>query len=429
VTRHPKQPNYWADIDAAWEAMIEGKFPNNQTWSTAAGMSIIGMSGMGKTMTVERILNTYPQIIYHSRYKDEPFTQTQVVWLKLECPYDGEPKSVCINFFQMMDKILGTSYREEFAKDFRTAKVMLPDMANLAAQLALGILVIDEIQRLSYSRSGGAGKLLEFFCQLINMIGVPVLTIGTFKSQRILTKEVRQIRRGTGQGDMLWYPMKEDKVWKHFIDSLWKYQYTRNVCALTNELRAALFSVSQGITDFAVKVYMLAQIRAITSKEEVINVDIIESVARDSLKTAEHFLRALRTNDIRALAQYEDVPKIDFEEIIKQELEREALGLEVNGNNSHASRASNGEEVALDSQQGLKNEDAASTAEQKSQQIVAPAKARKSSKKLNTTGASTPKGFLPKIVMEQTTKHGISPYDVLKRSGFIRNSEEFLLSK
>jgi hypothetical protein len=311
VSRHPLKSNYWSSIDAAWNAMAEGTFPNTQTWSTAAGMTIIGMSGMGKTTTTERILNTYPQIIDHSTYRDQPFTQSQVVWLKLECPYDGEPRGICINFFQMMDRILGTTYCEDYVKRNRSAKVMLLDMANVASTHGLGVLVIDELQRLSHSRSGGAGVLLDFVGQLINTIGVPVLDIGTFKAKAILTREVRQIRRGTGQGDMIWKPMKEDKVWRHFVESLWKYQYTRVACSLTDELRDVLYVETQGITDFAIKVYMLAQIRAITSKKEVINVDVIKSVAQDSLQTAAPVLKALKDNDQRVLAQYEDVPKIE----------------------------------------------------------------------------------------------------------------------
>jgi hypothetical protein len=424
VSRHPLKPNYWPDIDAAWKAMTEGIFPHTQTWSTAAGMSMIGMSGMGKTTTTERILNTYPQVIYHSNYKGQPFTQTQVVWLKIECPYDGEPKSVCINFFQLLDKVLGTTYCEDFASDRRTAKVMLPDMANIASIHGLGILVIDEIQRLSHSRSGGAGKLLDFIGQLINMIGVPVLVIGTFKAKAILTREVRQIRRGTGQGDLIWNPMKEDKIWRHFVESLWKYQYTRIECPLTDELSEALYYTTQGITDFAVKVYMLAQIRAITSGKEVIDVNIIKSVAQDSLQTAAPLLKALRDNDVSVLSKYEDVPKIDFEEIIKRELNREVLPPEVNDNRSHNKRYGE-EKAASDTKPGAKKDGESSAGGSPKEASATPRRKRLSGRR-NSAGAKEPKGRLPSIVAELELKHGISPYEILKRAGFIRHSSQFL---
>jgi hypothetical protein len=427
VNRNPLKPSYWESVEAAWAAMQDGIFPHTQSWSTAAGMTIIGMSGVGKTTTIERILNTYPQIIEHSNYKDQLFTQIQIVWLKLECPYDGEPKSVCINFFQMLDKVLGTDYEEEFGKDSRTAKVMLPDMGNLAEELGLGILVIDEIQRLSHSRSGGAGRLLEFIGQLINTIGVPVLKIGTFKAQRVLTQEVRQIRRGTGQGDMLWYPMKENAIWKHFNESLWKYQYTREVCSLTDELSSVLYSETQGIPDFAVKVYMLSQIRAITSKNEIINADIIESVARDSLQTAAPFLKALREKDIKTLEKYEDVPRIDFEEIIRQELNQEVQAVNINENNDSA--ASNNTEEAkylTDSPQHGGKTRRTSANDKVAQKDSFLNKARRSPSKRSRPITKTPKAILPKIVAESNTKENLSPHEALKRTGYICHVDEFL---
>jgi hypothetical protein len=62
-----------------------------------------------------------------------------------------------------------------------------------------------------------------------------------------------------------------------------------------------LYFESQGITDLAVKVYMLAQIEAITraekDEEEEVTKDLIESVAQDRLRYMQRFLNALRKND------------------------------------------------------------------------------------------------------------------------------------
>ena len=47
---------------------------------------IIGVSGMGKTTTVHRVLESIPQVIIHNEYKGINFTQIQVPYLKLEAP-------------------------------------------------------------------------------------------------------------------------------------------------------------------------------------------------------------------------------------------------------------------------------------------------------------------------------------------------------
>jgi len=50
---------------------------------------------------------------------------------------------------------------------------LLSDMATVAANHYIGVLVIDEIQRLSLAKSGGADLLLNFFVQLVNDMVCP----------------------------------------------------------------------------------------------------------------------------------------------------------------------------------------------------------------------------------------------------------------
>jgi len=107
--------------------------------------------------------------------------------------------------------------------------------------------------------------MLNFFVGLINTIGLPVVLVGTYKAWSVLGGEFRQMRRGTGVGDLVWHPMLEDETWQFFLESLWRYQYVRSPSELTPQLSHTLYYETQGITDFATKVYMLAQIRAITT--------------------------------------------------------------------------------------------------------------------------------------------------------------------
>ena len=52
--------------------------------STADSLSIIGISGIGKTTAIERLLLMYPQVIRHTTYDNQPFNRTQIVWLKID---------------------------------------------------------------------------------------------------------------------------------------------------------------------------------------------------------------------------------------------------------------------------------------------------------------------------------------------------------
>jgi hypothetical protein len=269
-----------------------------QFMSTAAGFNIAGISGVGKSFSIDRILKLFPQVIHHSNYEDKPFTQTQIVWLKLDCPFDGNPRGLCISFFKTVDALLGTNYRRTHAKTRRIQTELLSDMATVAANHYIGVLVIDEVQRLSLAKSGGADLLLNFFVQLVNDMGVPVVLVGTYGALAVLSGQFSVLRRGTGQGDLIWDRMQKDGQWELFVKSLFRAQYTRKAFsgddiadppptdpikkqpAQPQRLSDVLYEESQGITDLAVKIYMFAQERAIDTGKEIVTASIIRSVVR-----------------------------------------------------------------------------------------------------------------------------------------------------
>jgi hypothetical protein len=183
----------------------------DQFLSTASGFNIAGISGVGKSFSINRILKLLPQVIHHGEFRGKSFTHSQIVWLKIDCPFDGNPRGLCISFFKAVDGLLGTNYRADYAKKRRIQTELLADMATVAENHYIGALVIDEIQRLSVAKSGGAELLLNFFVQLVNEIGVPVVLVGTYKALDVLSRQFSQLRRGTGQGDLIWDRMQNNE--------------------------------------------------------------------------------------------------------------------------------------------------------------------------------------------------------------------------
>ena len=190
--RNPFAPGYWSGLDVNCNSLATSTtIVRNSAVSLPLGFTIIGFPGVGKSTSVEAVLSLYPQVIYHSRYADRDFNVAQVVWLKLECPFDGSPRGLCHNFFHAIDQILGTNYEYNYAGVRRTTDQLLPKMARLTAIHGLGVLVIDEINRLS-GLKGGALRLLSFFVQLTNSMGIPVVLVGTYKAKLVLAGEFHQ---------------------------------------------------------------------------------------------------------------------------------------------------------------------------------------------------------------------------------------------
>lgn len=312
--RNPMDDDYVSQLESRLDEFdqyaTQQETTVDRSATSASGFHILGLSGGGKSRTILRCLHLLPQVINHSRFRDRDFTCKQLVWLKLDCPFDGNPKGLCIQFFNTVDAILGTTYSEDYAGTRRITDAMLSDVARVAGNQYLGILVVDEIQRLSLAKSGGADKMLNFFVQLVSTIGVPVVLVGTYKGMSVLSGEFSQMRRGTGQGDMIWDRMENDAQWRHFVESLWHYQYVRKDSTPDDRakggstLSEVLYDETQGIVDLAIKLFVFAQERAIETGRERIDEGIIRKAAKDKLKIPRHVLHALRMKDMQVLEKF-----------------------------------------------------------------------------------------------------------------------------
>lgn len=282
--------------------------------TTASGFALIGCSGIGKTKSIERILSLYPKTIHHR----EPFSLEQVVWMKLECPHKGSVKQLCISFFHDIDRLLKTSYEKHYGSSRLSIDTMVVHMAEIADRHALGLLVIDEIQHLMRAPGAGRDDLLNFLVALVNSIGIPVMIIGTPAALPLLQGAFRQARRASGMGSLVWERHADDATWRHFVDRLWRYQWTREPTPLTDELRQVLYEESQGVVDLVVKLYMLAQLQAIQlavttgrNTDERLTPGLFQHVAKDAFSLLAPMLRALKRNDRKALETYDDLRPVN----------------------------------------------------------------------------------------------------------------------
>lgn len=279
------------------------------------GFAIIGVSGVGKTITVERILSLYPQVVEHTEYNGVPLITKQVVWLKIDCPCDGSLKGLCTEFFRELDRLLGTDYLTLYTRRRSTLDRMLSAIAQLVYVHNVGIIIFDELQNLGAASKGTSETALNFFVTLVNTASVPVVMMGTPKILSILQKEFQQAKRGSGQGDLLWPRMKPGETWDLFVESMWDYQYTREHVKLSRSFIDALYDESQGIPFLAVHIYKLVQEDTILSGKEVFHEKDIARIAGEKLGLTKPMREAIKRGqelDVRRFIDISDFKAADY---------------------------------------------------------------------------------------------------------------------
>ncbi|MFB7140791.1 ATP-binding protein [Gottfriedia sp. NPDC056225] len=272
--------------------------------SEATSFSLIGYSGMGKSTAIERILQYYPQLIIHPA----PVGTTQIVWLKLDCPHDGSMKTLCVSFFDQIDQLLGTTFLKQYKRT--SVSTMVTGIAKIAKTYCIGAIIIDELQHLIRPNKTSE-MLMNFLVTLVNVVGVGVMVIGTMKAKQVLQLDFRIARRSIGK---VWKPLPFSEEWLTFTNELWDYQWTKEFIPHDNELSEVLYDCSQGITDLAVKIFTVAQGRAIIHKRKGISEKLMRQVVNEDLAMIKPMLKALRSGNPKAIMKYEDLYSIDLEE-------------------------------------------------------------------------------------------------------------------
>lgn len=276
--------------------------------ATANGLTFLGTSGIGKSAAMKMALGLFPPLILHHEYRGLPLSRVQIPSINIDIPSDGSVLSLAEPFFLELDTIhhaagLHADFCETYMRSRVTESRVIPRMARVAAQVGLGLLVLDEVQDLSPSRSR---RLLSFLVQLVNTVGVPVVLVGGLDAHKLLSEQFRQARRGATEGDLVVSNAEHGSRWRSFCEVLWKYQYTTELAELTDAHVDTLYEVSQGITEFLVIAFKLAQIRAISANKPKITPGIIRSV-RDSLVQASPALAAVRRQSAFVLDRLSDL--------------------------------------------------------------------------------------------------------------------------
>ncbi|PZR09206.1 MAG: hypothetical protein DI532_20635 [Azospirillum brasilense] len=267
----------------------------------ATGLSVVGLSGVGKTTSVKRVLSRYPQVILHGADRNDLPVSAQLVWLMITCPGDGGVVGLARAILRAFDAVLGTSYHDDFTNKRASAETMRGAAVSLAHLHALGVLVIDEIQILNRSNSDNVEGITNFLLALMNDLRVPVVVIGTVGASKFLSGEMQTGRRLSSAGHYEMHPLHEGRELEAFVRRIWSRSLLRETpdwADLSPQVRdailRAIWFMTAGVQDLVVKSFLLAQYRALEQGDEALTPEIFEQVYKRDFRPLHEFIVHMR---------------------------------------------------------------------------------------------------------------------------------------
>jgi len=186
---------------------------------------------------------------------------------------------------------------------------MLPFISEAEHNIELGLLAIDERQNI---KKLVADHIMNFFIYIINT-GINFCLIGTSGAYDLFGRELRMTRRLTGNAEIIYNNMKYGNEFSFLLESVWKYQWTRNFVPFNEEFGKVIYEETQGISDLMIKLFVYSQQEAIESGKEELTINLIKKVAKEKFRLLQPMLDAIRSGNPHKIAKYEDIRKIELE--------------------------------------------------------------------------------------------------------------------
>ena len=318
---HPTNAHFklFRAVDEALRERYAEKVHAGQVNNDQGGISIYGISGMGKTVAINIILSYFPQIIIHPEKNNE----LQVNWLKITCPHRGGDIALCNDILAAADKLLGSTYRDDFKKALGnqgelSVTTYIDRVKKLIEEINLGILVIDEIQFLA--KSADKNEIVKFLIKLRNDLNIPVVYVGTFELEGVYDDlPMAYVRKGSSLGDEYFEPFELTisgsipdgfhNLIKFLFDN---YQITSSKTPYSEELSKTFYQETGGILFVIINLFILIQ-QHINKLEEQgksrvkITKKLISNTATSCFRQLKPYIQALVTGNKTALKKMRDI--------------------------------------------------------------------------------------------------------------------------
>lgn len=285
--------------------------------SSAGAMTVAGITGIGKSVTVDRLLSLYPHTFDHEARPDAGWVKfRQLVWLRVQMSSDSSRAGFLMQILSEVDLALGTDYTEQYANKSKwTVEKLMVVVGIVLTTHRCGALVIEELQERNFPEGSSRELLLLFFLRLLNF-GIPIVLIGNPLGFQAFDDFSQDVRRLYAAGCFELWPADQfdDAGWaEFFLPGLAQFNVVGKPFDWTPELRAVALANTGGITAFMSTYWASVQQNALLAKRDhVLAEDFRSSDAIPELRKQHRLIEALASRDVQKLSGIKDVPYEDF---------------------------------------------------------------------------------------------------------------------
>lgn len=320
VLRSPSLASTWAQM-----------YGTRQSTTPPICAAAIGSSGNGKTVTVMRALGAYPQVVAHDSFPHVVGKLRQLLWLQVSVPPSGKQRDFAEQWMRQMDLALGENrFEDEFGKT--PGPALWAACIQRARNHFLGMLFIDEMQnffRLDSvkSRSASLAKgsttvlrvaedtALRALVDLVNEGKFAVLVAGTPDGMAAFSKRFASGQRLSLDGltKIERIATADDPFYANYLfPALLKLSLADSPPDAADELRKSLHEQTCGVPRILVACWKCVHDNMWKrGGDRLVEADIRKTMSTQ-LSPLQAPLEALRSNDPRKLALYEDLLPKDF---------------------------------------------------------------------------------------------------------------------
>lgn len=312
MSRNPTQATYRAQAMSI--AQLAGNKISDLPWnfSSAKGMRISAITGLGKTYEVLRALTLLDQKIQHGTCQSAGWTHmTQATWLYVAMSHDGSLGGLLLQVLTCLDCAIGTAYAGQRSLTGLSNEKLAVHVGIILNNHGVGVLVIDELQSRNFSGGARGGLAATFFLRLLNF-GVPIVLMGNpfgFEALDSFSQDVRRIGSG---GSVEMHPLEKNEFdfKERIAPALWKYNVMPEPSPINDSDGSLLFKYCGGIREFASRIRVCSQRLALDLGDRFVTEDHMEAafMGPDFDANERTLIAGFREKDPLLLQNFEDIP-------------------------------------------------------------------------------------------------------------------------